>query len=208
MEMSAPCRSVMLTMGALGLKANMKPLNLMAGDQMKPEFVAINPQHCVPTLVDGDLKLWESRAICTYLASQYGKDDSLYPKCPKKRAQVDRFLYFDMGTLYHRFGEYVYPVLFNGQAIDKDKLVKVQEALGWLNGYLEGQQYAVGDKMTVADFVLVASVATFEASGIDMSDHSNVTDWLARCKQNMTNYESANDKGAKVFGDFVKSKFS
>ena len=46
-----------------------------------------------------------SRAIMTYLAEQYGKDDSLYPKDPKKRAMVNQRLYFDMGTLYQRFGD-------------------------------------------------------------------------------------------------------
>jgi glutathione S-transferase len=41
----------------------------------------------------------------TYLVEQYGKDDSLYPKDPKKRAVVNQRLYFDMGTLYQRFGD-------------------------------------------------------------------------------------------------------
>ena len=42
---SAPCRSVMMTAKVVGVELNMKPLDLMAGEQMKPEFVAINPQH-------------------------------------------------------------------------------------------------------------------------------------------------------------------
>lgn len=57
--MSAPCRGNLLTAKALGIDLNLKSLNLMVGEQLKPEFVAINPQHCVPTLVDGDLTLWE-----------------------------------------------------------------------------------------------------------------------------------------------------
>ena len=105
MDASAPCRSVMMTAKMIGVELNLKPLNLMAGEHMKPEFIAINPQHNIPTISDDDLHLNESRAICTYLVNQYGKDDTLYPKDPKVRAVVDQRLYFDMGVFYHRFGE-------------------------------------------------------------------------------------------------------
>ena len=47
-----------------------------------------------------------SRAIITYLADQYGKDNSLYPKDVKKRALIDQRLYFDMGTLFQLFKSY------------------------------------------------------------------------------------------------------
>jgi len=47
-----------------------------------------------------------SRAILAYLVNQYGKDDSLYPKDPKKRAIVDQRLYFDIGTLYQGLMNY------------------------------------------------------------------------------------------------------
>ena len=48
-----------------------------------------------------------SRAIIQYLANKYGKDEYLYPKDPVKRAVVDHRMYFDAGTLYDRFFNYV-----------------------------------------------------------------------------------------------------
>jgi glutathione S-transferase len=47
-----------------------------------------------------------SRAIIGYLVEQYAKNDSLYPKDPKKRAVVNHRLYFDSSTLYQRFIDY------------------------------------------------------------------------------------------------------
>lgn len=52
--------------------------------------------------MDGDLVLWDSHAIASYLANAYGKDDSLYPKDLQKKALVDQRLYFDIGTMYAR----------------------------------------------------------------------------------------------------------
>lgn len=78
-----------------------------------PKLVQLNPQHCIPTLDDNELVLWESRVILTYLASTYGKDDALYPKDIRTRAMVDQRLHFDLGTLYCRTFEY-FVGSFNG----------------------------------------------------------------------------------------------
>lgn len=106
MSLSAPCRAVILTAKILGVELNLKTLNLMTGEQMKPEFIKINPQHTVPTLDDSGFILTESRAICAYLVNKYGKDDKLYPKSPKERAVVDQRLYFDVGVFYLAFSDY------------------------------------------------------------------------------------------------------
>ena len=98
--MSAPCRIVTMTADCLGLDCDYRNINLMAGEQMQPQFLSINPQHSLPTLVDGDLILNESRPIAGYLVNKYGKNDNLYPKDPVLRAKVDQRLFFDMGTFY------------------------------------------------------------------------------------------------------------
>ena len=58
-QLSPPCRAVMLTAEALGIEMNMREMDLMNKEQLKPWFLELNPQHCVPTLVDGDLTMWE-----------------------------------------------------------------------------------------------------------------------------------------------------
>lgn len=65
-------------------------------------------------MVDNGFILAESRSILTYLVAKYGKDDSLFPDCPKKQAVINERLYFDLGTLYVRLQAYYYPSLFYG----------------------------------------------------------------------------------------------
>ena len=57
------------------------------------------------------------------------------------------------------------PVAFRGESPDSEKLAKVQEALGFLEGFVKGKQFAAGDKVTVADLSFVASVSSMEAAG-------------------------------------------
>nr|AFJ44686.1 glutathione S-transferase [Delia antiqua] len=179
---SAPCRSVIMTAKALGIKLNKKLLDLDAGEHLKPEFIKLNPQHTIPTLVDGDFVLWESRAILVYLVEKYGKNDSLYPKCPKKHAVVNQRLYFDMGTLYFSFSEYYYPQIFAKAPADPEKYKKMEAAFEFFNIFLEGQQYAAGDFLSVADLALLATVSPFEVAGFDFSKYANVAKWYAHVK--------------------------
>lgn len=202
---SAPCRGAMLTAAAVGVELNLKNTDLMKGEHLTPEFLKLNPQHTIPTLDDNGFALWESRAIQQYLADKYGKSDSLYPKDPAKRALVNQRLYFDMGTLYQRFGDLYYPMMFAGAPKDEEKVKKLDEALVFLDGFLAGSRYAAGDHLTIADHSLAASVSTIEAVGLDLSPYANVSRWLADCKATITDYEKCNGEGAKHFGEWFKS---
>ncbi|XP_058130510.1 glutathione S-transferase 1 isoform X3 [Anopheles coustani] len=199
---SAPCRAVQMTAAAVGVDLNLKLTNLMAGEHMKPEFLKLNPQHTIPTLVDNGFSLWESRAIQIYLAEKYGKDDKLYPKDPQKRAVVNQRLFFDIGTLYQRFADYHYPQIFAKQPANPENEKKMKDAVGFLNTFLEGQEYAAGNDLTIADLSLAATIATYEVASFDFTPYPNVQAWLARCKANAPGYE-LNQAGADEF----KAKF-
>jgi len=133
---SAPCRAVQMTAKAVGVDLNLKLTNLMAGEHLKPEYLKINPQHTVPTLVDDGFALWESRAIMVYLVEQYGKTASLYPSDAKARAIVNQRLYFDLGTLYQRFADYYYPQIFAKAPANPDNLKKLEDAVGFFQHLL------------------------------------------------------------------------
>lgn len=78
-------------------------MDLWKKEQLKEDFVKINPQHTVPTINDNGFILWESRAIATYLADRDHPDvHRLYPKEVHKRALINQRLQFDCGTLHPR----------------------------------------------------------------------------------------------------------
>ena len=81
-----------------------KILSFAAGDTRKPEFVALNPRHHVPTITDGDFTLYESNAIVEYLDEAYpGRGQPLFPGDAESRALIRRLImevdnYFDKAT--------------------------------------------------------------------------------------------------------------
>ncbi|XP_062524885.1 glutathione S-transferase delta 3 isoform X14 [Bombyx mori] len=201
---SAPCRVVLLVAAALDLQLNLKPLNLWEREQLQADFLKLNPQHTVPTIVDEGFPLWESRAISRYLVNKYGGDSSsLYPKDLMARALVDQRLDFDIGTLYPRFAQYFYPQVFGGAKPDAAALKKLEEALVFLNAFLEGQKYVTGDVLTIADLSLVATISTIDAAEISLKSYPNVEKWFELMKTTAPDYQNANQKGIDEFKKLI-----
>ena len=81
----------------LGLPYEVHPINLMAGEQKHPDYVKLNPNGRIPTIVDrdaGNFAVFESGAILVYLAEKTGR---LMPTDPLGRSRVIQWLMFQMG---------------------------------------------------------------------------------------------------------------
>ena len=203
---SPPCRSVIMTLNILKIPYNLKELNLLEGEHLKPEFLAINPQHCIPTIVDTEtnFNLWESRAIMTYLVNKFAPGSPLYPTEPRDRAIVDRLLYFDIGTLYKAIMDVVYP-MFKGE-FDPEKEKVLREKIELLNGFLDGQKYVAGDQLTLADYAIYASLTFLGFMDFDFSPTPNVKTWMDRLATEVEDNENVNVKPIEWIKDFLKAK--
>jgi glutathione S-transferase len=154
-----PTRSLRALWGLkeLGVEFEFIPVNLQAGEHKRPDFLALNPAGKVPVLVDGDLVLPESAAIVLYVAEKY-PEKGLMPTKLEQRAQVYRWVLFAVTELEqplwrmakHRF---IYPE-------DKRLPQDIDLARGdftamaaVLERHMQGRQYIVGDRITVADCV-------------------------------------------------------
>nr|QII57464.1 glutathione-S transferase delta2 [Xenocatantops brachycerus] len=197
---SAPCMAVQMVAHAIGVKLNMKFTNLHAGDHLTPDFLQMNPQHTVPTINDNGFCLSESHAIIAYLVDQYAKDDSLYPKDAKKRALVNHQLFFNVSTLYGRFSQYYYPVMFWGaKQFDPEKFKALEAAYEFLNTFLDGQQWVAGTSMTIADYAILASVSTADAVGFNIKKYPNVDAWFQCARKAVKSYEENYQQHIMVF---------
>ena len=100
---------VHIALEELGLPYRVVPVNIGAGEQFRPEFLAITPNHRIPAIVDPDgpggkpLQLFESGAILIYLAEKAGR---LIPTDPVERLKALQWLMFQMGGVGPMFGQY------------------------------------------------------------------------------------------------------
>src|SRR5207249_1586720 len=96
---------VSITLEELGLPYDVHIINLLAGDQKEPEYLRLNPNGHIPTIVDrdaGDFAVFESGAILVYLAEKTGR---LMPTDPKGRSLVIQWLMFQMGGIGPMMGQ-------------------------------------------------------------------------------------------------------
>jgi glutathione S-transferase len=146
---------VMLAMDAN--KGGLEMCNIMEGEQMKPEFLAMNPYHHIPTMKDGSVAIGESNAILRYIALKYKPE--YYPMDdPVTCGKID-FAMESFTTEVYEKGHYhtVYVTLgFQTAPADQEAAnKKYSELLDiWLKHFLQGK-FVNGDKLSIADFKVV-----------------------------------------------------
>ncbi|EDV36028.1 uncharacterized protein Dana_GF12173 [Drosophila ananassae] len=202
---SPPVRAVRLTLAALGLPYEFVLVNTMAKDHRSPEYLKKNPQHTVPTLEDDGHYIWDSHAIIAYLASKYGKTDSLYPKDLFQRAVVDQRLHLESGVIFEgRLRSMVRPVTNGQTVIPKERYEAVIETYDLLETLLKDEDYIAGKQLTIADFSLISSISTMRIFvDVDQAKYPKVSAWFHRLEQ-LPYYEEANGSGAREFSDYIR----
>lgn len=210
--MSAPCRGVYMTCDVLGLDPTIKMVDLFKGESRTPEYLKMNPQHTVPTVVDNGYVITESRAALTYLVDKYAKGNQvqLYPRDLQARTKIDQLLYFDIGTYYKAFAECCYPILLGPQrTLDPVCIERMHEVLGWFRDKIKPTGFVAGtDHLTLADISFVSSTTTIIATGVfDLSGYPEIMQWLERCKALIPNYKNSCGDGANLFGTVYQGAY-
>jgi glutathione S-transferase len=206
MDLSPPVRACLLTLNELGVEFQYKIVDLLKKEHLTEEFLKHNPQHTVPVLNDGDVWIWDSHAICSYLVDKYGKDDSLYPRDLAKRALVDQRMYFDASVLFMSLRIVSIPMFREGvTVVPKEKTGMIIEGYEFVEKFLADNLYLTGNTLTIADFCCIATITSLVAVvPIDAAKYPRMSAWINRIAQ-LPYYHEANTKGADEYINILKT---
>jgi glutathione S-transferase len=156
------------------------------GDAQKPDYLKLNPNGKIPTLVDEDgTVVWESLAINLHLARRY--DRGLWPKTAAGEAHALQWSFWAMTELEPPTVQIIMNRAFLPEKQRDSKLAEAGEAalqkpLAVLDGVLAGRDWLLEDRFTVADLNVHSVLAVATTFGrCDVSSHRHVGGWLARC---------------------------
>jgi glutathione S-transferase len=178
-------RRVLALVKLLGIKAETVEVDMMAGALKAPDYVRLNPNMKAPTLVDGELVLWESSAIMAHLCIHAGSD--MWPsRNPAEQVEVLRWLSWNdchwapaVGPFYL---EYVVKDTFGLGPPDveslKRKAPNLLKLAGVLDKHLAGQNYAACGRLTIADFQLASMATYWRKSQMPLEAFPNIVRWI------------------------------
>jgi glutathione S-transferase len=178
---------VMAVANHLGLDWTLKMVDFRKGDHKTPQYAALNPNMKMPTLREGDYVLWESNAICQYLASKK-PESGLLPKDERARFDVTRWQFWDLAhwdpaCAVFAFEYVAKPVVLGIGEPDMAAIEKGTEAFHRvaqvLDGQLKGKTYVTGDTLTLADFSLGSAMNFAEMAHYPVGSYNEIKRWYA-----------------------------
>src|SRR3954452_23959708 len=172
-----------------------------ADDLQSADYLRLNPNARIPTLVDGDVVLWESMAINLYLAQRYQGPLPCDAKALGLAAQWSFWAMLEIEALLLELLEH--RVMLPEFARDASKAERCElllgKPLGVLDGALKRQSHLAGDGFTVADLNIASILAWGKMSRLDFSAHPSVARWLERALERPA-YKRMWDSRRKVSG--------
>ncbi|MGF1627196.1 MAG: glutathione S-transferase family protein [Alphaproteobacteria bacterium] len=173
---SGNVQKVVLLLEELGADYTREDFGKQFNNTASEFYLGMNPTGKVPTLVDGEVAVWESNTILRYIAAKVGSP--LYPTDLAARSHVDRWMDWLLATLYdlHLAG---FKATRANEPISEETAKGLGEALSLLEAQLEKTDYIAGDQMTIADLALAPIVHRCLNFHVDLPDLPALRAWHA-----------------------------
>jgi glutathione S-transferase len=177
---SPNCYKARLLLAQLDIDYERVPIDIFGGDTLADDYAQVNPARRVPVLEpEPERFIPESGAILLYLA----EGSELLPDDPVERAQVHRWLFFEQTQIYPTAGGLRFLVgTGRVNAEDAPKGLAVQ-ALKLLDEHLEGNDFLLGGRYTLADLALYAYTHCADEGGLEMDRFPAIQRWLDRVQE-------------------------
>jgi glutathione S-transferase len=176
---------ISIALEELGLSYNVHHLSLSKNEQKEPEYLKLNPNGRIPTIIDrdnNDFVVFESGAILMYLAEKTGK---LLSSAPDERSREIQWLMFQMGgigpmmgqaNVWFRYWDETYQ-----PAIDRYQN-ETKRLFGVMDGHLKDREY-LANELSIADIANWAWVRIYDWSGVSIDNFPHLSAWLDRLDQ-------------------------
>ncbi|MGK7664337.1 MULTISPECIES: glutathione S-transferase family protein [unclassified Marinovum] len=170
----------------LGVELEIVEVDIRAGDNRAAEFLARNSNAKVPVLEDGNFVLWESRAICAYLAG-IRSEAGLYPDGLKTRALVDQWAWWQaihLGPAMQKLSFELFLKEKFGMGDPDPTVVEAErkatdQFLAVLETGLDDKDWIAG-ALSLADFYLATTFMYRDQAGISLDEFPRIAGWIGR----------------------------
>lgn len=170
-------RKVLAVLEEKQLDYEIKKMSFSAKDHLKEEYLKLNPNGEVPTLVDDETVIYESTAIIEYLNDEY-PEPPLLPEDSAGRAKVRMIEDFCDLHLYRSIVKCLIKKAVDKKELEEEDKAAVAKHVKRIHDYLGKQEWVAGNMFTLADCAVMAALFSIEALG--MADLASPTDTMKR----------------------------
>lgn len=170
----------------LGLEYELVDLDFQKGEHKTPEYLKLNPNGKVPTMVDGDFVLWESLAICYYMIEKKEAFEFVGTST-QEHGIVNQWCFW---ALMHLYGNAFSPLVLQKWRNSPDteitkaaREIDLPRFLGVLEDRLNGREYVALDHFTLSDLVIMSVTKSYSFIECDMTTYPNITAWMNRVSE-------------------------
>lgn len=180
-------KKVTILLEELAIPYNVVPVNIQKGDQFKPDFLKLNPNHRMPALVDHQPKgggapvgVFESGAIMMYLAEKEGR---FWPQDLRGKYEVVQWVIWQMANQGPKLGECGHFRRAGPEAGDVSYSVRrftdeANRLYGVMNNRLHDRRYLAGEEYTIADMISYPWTVNWQTQGQDIDEFKYFKRWF------------------------------